>query len=146
MNTVSAQKMAENDKQGLLDVSLDEKAPAKVSFSGDGRLTVGSIMRAQSPGTLSNLSVDDDGQLRVGRAIYQSLPDQRQASKPPGPPQNVSLLKAFWVRNKGLALVLMAQIFNCLMNVTTRLLEVEGNGGKGFHPLQVYPTDYLNIE
>ncbi|KAF2101083.1 hypothetical protein NA57DRAFT_24049, partial [Rhizodiscina lignyota] len=45
--------------------------------------------------------------------------------------------QAVWVRNKGLALVLIAQVFGTLMNVTTRLLEVEGNNGKGMHPFQI---------
>ncbi|KYG44728.1 hypothetical protein M433DRAFT_39635, partial [Acidomyces richmondensis BFW] len=46
-------------------------------------------------------------------------------------------LQAFWIRNKGLAFMLIAQIFGTLMNVTTRLLEVEGNNGKGMHPFQI---------
>ncbi|KAF2431928.1 hypothetical protein EJ08DRAFT_586544 [Tothia fuscella] len=46
-------------------------------------------------------------------------------------------MKAFWVRNKGLGLVLLAQVFGTLMNVTTRILELEGNNGKGMHPFQI---------
>ncbi|KAF2666400.1 hypothetical protein BT63DRAFT_377242 [Microthyrium microscopicum] len=46
-------------------------------------------------------------------------------------------LHSFWGRNKGLVLVLIAQIFGVLMNVTTRLLELEGNNGKGMHPFQI---------
>ncbi|KXS98755.1 hypothetical protein AC578_9031 [Pseudocercospora eumusae] len=42
-----------------------------------------------------------------------------------------------WIRNKGLAYMLLAQVFGTLMNVTTRLLEVEGNKGKGMHPFQI---------
>lgn len=33
--------------------------------------------------------------------------------------------------------MLIAQVFGVLMNVTTRLLEVEGNKGKGLHPFQI---------
>jgi drug/metabolite transporter (DMT)-like permease len=33
--------------------------------------------------------------------------------------------------------MLLAQIFGTLMNVTTRLLEIEGNNGKGMHPFQI---------
>jgi len=33
--------------------------------------------------------------------------------------------------------MLLAQIFGTLMNVTTRLLEVEGNRGNGLHPFQI---------
>lgn len=49
-------------------------------------------------------------------------------------------LRSFYERNKGLAYVLLAQIFGCLMNVTTRLLEIEGNHGSGMHPFQVIAT------
>jgi len=33
--------------------------------------------------------------------------------------------------------MLLAQVFGTLMNVTTRLLEIEGNKGKGLHPFQI---------
>ncbi len=54
---------------------------------------------------------------------------------PLGPPPG--RLRAFYNKNRGLAYVLAAQFFGTLMNVTTRLLEVEGNHGEGMHPLQV---------
>lgn len=38
-------------------------------------------------------------------------------------------LRLFWVANKGLGLVLISQLFGTLMNVTTRMLEMEGNQG-----------------
>jgi len=43
----------------------------------------------------------------------------------------------FWDRNKGVIYVLAAQVFGVLMNLTTRLLELEGNHGAGMHPFQV---------
>lgn len=48
-----------------------------------------------------------------------------------------SKLAALYERNKGVAYVLLAQVFGVLMNVTTRILEMEGNNGQGFHPFQV---------
>ena len=45
--------------------------------------------------------------------------------------------RTFYDNNRGLAYVLVAQIFGCLMNVTTRFLEIEGNRGEGMHPFQV---------
>lgn len=48
-----------------------------------------------------------------------------------------SRLRTFYDNNRGLAYVLLAQVFGCLMNVTTRLLEIEGNHGEGMHPFQV---------
>lgn len=44
---------------------------------------------------------------------------------------------AFWLRNKGVTLVVCAQVFGGLMSVTTRLLETHGGDGMGMHPLQV---------
>ncbi|VBB83645.1 Putative Protein similar to YPL264C of Saccharomyces cerevisiae [Podospora comata] len=41
---------------------------------------------------------------------------------------------AFWEKNKGPILVVFAQLFGALMNVSARLLELEGDG---MHPLQI---------
>lgn len=46
---------------------------------------------------------------------------------------------AFWLRQKGVTLVLLSQFFGALMNVTTRLLEIER---EGLHPLQVCHSLY----
>ncbi len=40
----------------------------------------------------------------------------------------------FWDKNQGLFYVTFSQLFGALMNVTTRLLELEG---KGMHPFQI---------
>ena len=45
--------------------------------------------------------------------------------------------QTFFQQNKGVIYVLTAQLFGVLMNVTTRLLEIEGNHGEGMHPFQV---------
>jgi hypothetical protein len=92
-----------------------------------------------SPDAFSEFSIDDTDAARIGRPLLQ-VPGtgSRHASKSPAPPRTVkSTLKAFWTRNKGLALVFLAQLFGTLMNVTTRLLEIEGNNGKGMHPFQI---------
>ena len=98
--------------------------------------------RSPSPGTLSNVSFEE---IRTGRSpsrqgVY------RGSSQSPAPPKTFKeRLKAAWVRNKGLALVLLAQVFGTLMNVTTRLLETEGDGGKGMHPFQVH-TPFTTLD
>lgn len=43
-------------------------------------------------------------------------------------------LRNFWAQNQGLFLVTFSQLFGALMNVTTRLLELEG---EGMHPFQI---------
>lgn len=46
-------------------------------------------------------------------------------------------LDAFWLRNKGVVLVLLAMVFGSGMNVATRLMETDGSHGKAMHPFQV---------
>ncbi|KAF2840825.1 hypothetical protein M501DRAFT_930558 [Patellaria atrata CBS 101060] len=100
------------------------------------------VIRAPSPDTLSNLSVEDYNALRTGRAIellhYPDHQGQTHASRSPAPPLSLKKkIQNAWIRNKGLCLVLIAQLFGTLMNVTTRLLELEGNNGKGMHPFHI---------
>lgn len=110
---------------------LNGAAREHVPFSG--------AIRAPSPDALSNLSVDDINGPRGGETgAWLPLPRRRRPSRSPAPPRSWrGRIDAFWVRNKGLALVLISQLFGTLMNVTTRLLEIEGNNGKGMHPFQV---------
>jgi hypothetical protein len=81
----------------------------------------------------SLLSIDDSNNIRFGRNP-DYFPDQsgrRHASRSPAPPRTArGRVQAIWTRNKGLFLVLISQFFGALMNVTTRLLEMEGNDGK----------------
>lgn len=49
----------------------------------------------------------------------------------------------FWAKNKGLALVILAQLFGIMMNVTTRLLELDGRHGTALHPFQVSSTSVV---
>ena len=42
-----------------------------------------------------------------------------------------------WIKNKGLILVIISQLFGVMMNVTIRLLEVDDSDGAALHPFQV---------
>ena len=99
----------------------------------EGSLSVrrGSI-RVPSPDP-SLLSIDDSNNIRYGRnPDYLPEPHgHRHASRSPAPPRTAKgKLQALWYQNKGLFLVLISQFFGTLMNITTRLLEMEGNDGK----------------
>ncbi|KAK5163726.1 uncharacterized protein LTR77_010399 [Saxophila tyrrhenica] len=97
-------------------------------------------IRPLSPDTLSNLSFDEYEAIRPGRSRHRSQDHARTLSLSPAPVIRGGIrgrFDKFWVRNKGLAYMLLAQIFGTLMNVTTRLLEIEGNRGKGMHPFQI---------
>jgi hypothetical protein len=81
-----------------------------------------SILRIPSPDTLSELSVDDNGLVRPGRGSIAIQRLGRIASRSPARPRRTLKERShdFWIKNKGLGLVLLAQIFGTLMNVTTR--------------------------
>ena len=87
--------------------------------------------------TFSDISTYSAGQESDGRSGRLLMPSSgfRHSSMSPGPPATwKGKLAQSWVRNKGLALVISAQLFGVVMNVTTRLLETEG---EGMHPLQI---------
>ncbi|KAH7094446.1 hypothetical protein FB567DRAFT_3835 [Paraphoma chrysanthemicola] len=101
------------------------------------RLDRGAI-RVSSPNP-SFVSTDDADHDRLGRvSAHLTQHGRRRASRSPVPPSTaLARLQFFWVANKGLALVLISQLFGTLMNVTTRMLEMEGNDGNGYHPFQI---------
>lgn len=89
-------------------------------------------IRVPSPDP-SLISIDDSNNIRLGRnPDYVPIHHGRGcASRSPTRSRTLrSRLKLFWITNKGLALVLISQLFGTLMNVTTRMLEMEGNDGK----------------
>lgn len=112
--------------------AVDETFLAK-SPSNERHLNIPSARRVRSvsPGNLSLLSVSSHGILDTGfaeedePASHGFLQGWRED------------IRAFWHRNIGLALVLLSQFFGTCMNITTRILELEGNNGKGLHPFQV---------
>jgi hypothetical protein len=95
----------------------------------DSLNVVRGAIRAPSPDP-SLISIDDSTNIRLGRSPNY-VPGYRHASCSPAPPRTLrARLQISWVKNKGLALVLIAQLFGTLMNVTTRMLEMEGNDGE----------------
>ncbi|KEQ82638.1 hypothetical protein M438DRAFT_398227 [Aureobasidium pullulans EXF-150] len=94
--------------------------------------------RPLSPDTLSNLSAEEFDQLGPRNdepSVW--LDGGHQALKPSWTAKWQAKLRASWTRNAGLFYMLLAQVFGVMMNVTTRLLEIEGNKGKGLHPFQI---------
>lgn len=124
----------QNDDKSLQQ--LNEREPEaesslKTGDKTDDTLTVhrGAI-RVPSPDP-SLVSIDDSNIIRFGQnPDYAPLYHDRYASRLPAPPRTFKgRIQASWTSNKGLALVLLAQLFGTLMNVTTRILEMEGNKG-----------------
>jgi len=76
---------------------------------------------------------------RFSASSYQSgraSPSPGTSHPPPTaqPPKQTTKLARIWLANKGAILVALSQLFGALMNLTARLLELEG---EGMHPLQV---------
>ncbi|KAG9675775.1 hypothetical protein KCU99_g3846, partial [Aureobasidium melanogenum] len=95
--------------------------------------------RPLSPDTLSNLSADEFDQLgpRNDEPSIWLDGGHHITLKPSWTSKWQARLHATWIRNAGLFYMLLAQVFGVMMNVTTRLLEIEGNKGKGLHPFQI---------
>lgn len=138
----------EDDKAGHISVDVREDAPTGVEITSklDGQSTsvyehtgflsapISGPPRSFSPDVLSLLSVDELEQIRPSRRSSRVSQLDIALTKPQG---LRARLHSSWVRNKGLFLMLLAQFFGVLMNVSTRILEIEGNSGKGFHPFQI---------
>ncbi|KAK4496283.1 hypothetical protein PRZ48_012263 [Zasmidium cellare] len=125
-------------QNGLITVTATPKLDAipKNHSESNGFLSapLSGPIRPHSPDTLSNLSADEYEQMH--NETTAAL--ERTHSRPvPTLPGWRGKLQEFWIRNKGLVLMLIAQVFGTAMNVTTRLLEVEGNQGKGLDPFQI---------
>jgi hypothetical protein len=124
-----------DDIPSSFDPTLNGAGIPSISTSTSTKTTDLSLLdpeafRRLSISTLGGLS--NDG--RRGRSPSHTS-HSRYASRSPAPPmRRREALQHFWQRNKGLFLVSLSQLFGALMNVTTRLLELEG---KGMHPLQV---------
>jgi hypothetical protein len=81
------------------------------------------------PDAFRRLSISTVSSLGQSRGVS---PFPRAVSTEPKTWRNAC--KNFWLRNQGILLVLISQLFGALMNVTTRLLELEG---EGMHPFQI---------
>jgi len=141
---------ADEDKANLLtpglygngdnnSVAAFAKHDTQLKINGFLSAPLSGPIRPLSPDTISNLSVEEYEQLRPSRSPSRNGTVFQNSLPPPAPPLRGwrGKLNAFWVRNLGLGYMLLAQVFGTLMNVTTRLLEIEGNKGKGLHPFQI---------
>ncbi|KNG47918.1 duf6 domain-containing protein [Stemphylium lycopersici] len=141
MTPLSLPKLIEGDDKStqLNECELGAGSSLKPGDKADDTLRVNrGAIRIPSPDP-SLISIDDSNNIRLGRnPDYVPFHHDRLTSRSPAPPQTLKgRVRASWIANKGLALVLISQLFGTLMNVTTRMLEVEGNDGKGYHPFQI---------
>lgn len=97
---------------------------------------------ARSSDTLSHLSPcspHHENQRRTGRLPTITSRGRLLSTSPAPLSQRTwkETIRRFWATNKGLALVVLAQLFGVMMNVTIRLLEMRGTAGPGMHPFQI---------
>ncbi|KAF1835091.1 hypothetical protein BDW02DRAFT_597608 [Decorospora gaudefroyi] len=142
MNLPPLSEAIENDNKLMQQLSEHELVADSSVKPGDKaedtlKANRGAI-RVPSPDP-SVLSINDSNNIRLGQIPdYVPLHYERHFSHSPAPPRTLKdRVQAAWKSNKGLALVLISQLFGTLMNVTTRMLEMEGNDGKGYHPFQI---------
>ena len=99
---------------------------------------------ARSSDTLSDLSTysaGDEYESRTGRLLNLSSGGPLLSRSPALSPKTwKEAVRLFWARNKGLSLVILAQLFAVMMNVTNKVLETDGTSGPGMHPFQVLPA------
>lgn len=136
--------------RGLISLDLSNGAKNDKSFDvgrQDGLQVPGysDHIRPASPDTLSLLSVEEYEPLRTARSA--SRDGRRNVSQSPAPPKGwKGRIQASWVRNKGVLMVVLAQVFGTSMNVLTRMLELEGNNGKGMHPFHVRLISFFVLQ
>ncbi|KAL8720244.1 MAG: hypothetical protein Q9225_002876 [Loekoesia sp. 1 TL-2023] len=92
---------------------LDQLAPLQTPF------------RPSSDDNASIYSADLENEPQRGRLLVPPALRYHSLSPTPTQPWRVKC-STLWTANKGLVLVLVAQLFGALMNVTTRLLETSG--------------------
>lgn len=86
----------------------------------------------------STYSADNENERRTGRLLTLSSSGRLLSRSPaPSPRTWKEAFRLFWAKNKGLSLVIFAQLFGVMMNVTNKLLETSGTSGPGMHPFQV---------
>lgn len=127
--------MEDNDKYArrLSEQERLAESSLKAADKADDALNISrGAIRVPSPNP-SILSIDDSNNIRFGRNpdYVPAFESHDYTARVPDTPQTLGgRLQRFWIANKGLGLVLVAQLFGTLMNVTTRMLEMEGNDGE----------------
>lgn len=103
---------------------LSRRSSADSAFSG-------SDISELSFGSTELGSTHEEGLLRTLSNVSSTL-----VSIPP-PSKWRLRLQELWVANYGAFLVLISQMFGCMMNIATRLLETPGPHGAPMHPFQI---------
>ena len=127
--------------------SLSTKNVSKLSHGPYLDVPLQQAFRASTE-TVSNISVlsGDDGAVRSSSRNPQPASWFRIASRSPAPPRTLKgRLHHFWQTNKGIVLVILAQLFGALMAATARLLETAEDNGEPMGTFQVRLSPRLKL-
>jgi hypothetical protein len=108
------------------DLALNGRAHQSYSSPNPTKSADATLLDPEAFRRLSISTISSLGQSRGVSPFPRALSTEPKTWK--------DAFKNFWVRNQGLFLVSISQLFGALMNVTTRLLELEG---EGMHPFQI---------
>lgn len=130
---------------GSKPMANDGKPDAKTKPYLDVPLQSAFARSSDDVSDISTYSADNENERREGRLLTVSA-GTRLPSRSPTPPTTwKGRVEAFWTTNKGLALVMLAQLFGVMMSVTTRLLEMDSVHGPGMHPFQVVQISSYSV-
>ena len=150
MSLLSPKVEAEDDKSSVSNLSVVGVSPPKIpraeAKAANKRSHLDVPLQSAFARTsddleslLSTYSADNENERLSGPLVANSRPRPSSWT-----PRLAGTLKdkilSFYAFNRGLALVMVSQLFGALMNVTTRLLETGGKPGHGMHPFQVSVT------
>ncbi|KAI9054178.1 hypothetical protein LZ554_001349 [Drepanopeziza brunnea f. sp. 'monogermtubi'] len=136
----SATKLPYDEPDDYLDPFQNIPSNLDIALNGD----TNRIYLAPNPAKTADATLlDPEAFPRLSTSTFSSMGRQRSAS--PYPHDNTStpvgtsktrkdLFWNIWAQNQGLFLVTLSQLFGALMNVATRLLELEG---EGMDPFQI---------
>ena len=134
-------KRSSHASQSSKDSSSSHDKHKQAAKAANGQAFLGLPLESSFRPSIESLSdssthsVDQNESLSGRRLTHGRA---RLHSRSPGLDRNWrQKVDGFWAKNKGLMLVILAQLFGALMSVTTRLLETDGSHGHGMHPFQV---------
>ncbi len=111
----------------------DQSPPRPENVIGKARAGAASPRRLSSDDDGSTYSADTEHEGQRGRLLPLSTLRYKSVSPAAAPSRSWRAKgTALWTVNKGLVLVLVAQLFGALMNVTTRLLETSADRMNAF--------------
>ena len=128
----------EHDEDGLL--AKQRYIPNRIENQGSvrphGPVRFSSAMERDFLGQRSD-SVDLEAVQLPAASTHSMRLRENNTLQSPSDPSWRENISSFWLRNKGVGMMILGQFFGAVMNVITRLLELDKGDVQGMHPFQV---------